>query len=51
MLQTTTANQQIVNARIMAEMAVQFNIGADILAKGNRHVESKLGAETFLVTP
>lgn len=47
MLQTTTANQQIVNARIMAEMAVQFNIGADILAKGNRHVESKLGAENL----
>lgn len=47
MLQSTTANQQIVNARILTEMAVQFNIGADILGKGNRHVESKLGAENM----
>ena len=47
MLQSTSSNQQIVNARILAEMAVQFNIGADILGKGNRHVESKLGAENL----
>lgn len=47
MLTSTTNSQQIVNARILTEMAVQFNIGADILAKGNRHVESKLGAENL----
>lgn len=47
MLSTTTNNQQIVNARILAELAVQFNIGADILGKGNRFVESKLGAENL----
>lgn len=47
MLASTTNNQKIVNARILANMAVQFNIGADILAKGNRHVESKLGAENM----
>lgn len=47
MLQSTNNNQQIVNARLLAEMAVQFNIGADILGKGNRHVESKLGAENL----
>lgn len=44
-ISTTTNNQQIVNARIMAELALQFNIGADILSKGNRHVEKYLGAE------
>lgn len=47
MLASTTNNTKIVNARILANMAVQFNIGADILAKGNRHVESKLGAENM----
>lgn len=47
MLSSTTNNTKIVNARILANMAVQFNIGADILAKGNRHVESKLGAENM----
>lgn len=47
MLASTTNNQKIVNARILANMAVQFNIGADILAKGNRHIESKLGAENM----
>ena len=45
MLNATTTNQSIVNARIMAEMAVQFNIGADILGKGNRFIEKYLGAE------
>lgn len=44
-LSTTSNNQQIVNARILAEMAVQFNIGADILGKGNRFIEKHLGAE------
>lgn len=47
MLTSTTNNQQIVNARVLANMAVQFNIGADILSKGNRFVESKLGAENM----
>lgn len=46
-LQSTTNNQQVVNARLMTELAVQFNIGADIFGKGNRHVESKLGAENM----
>jgi hypothetical protein len=41
----TASNQNIVNARIMAEMAMEFNIGADILGKGNRHIEKHLGAE------
>lgn len=36
--------QQIVNARLLTELAVSFNIGADIFGKGNRKVESKLGA-------
>lgn len=40
-----TSTQNIVTARIMTELAVQFNIGADIFGKGNRHVESQLGAE------
>lgn len=35
----------IVNATLMAEYAVQFNLGADILSKGNRKVESMLGAD------
>jgi hypothetical protein len=45
MLSTTANAQQIVNARIMAELGVQFNIGADILGKGNRFIEKYLGAE------
>lgn len=40
-----TPTQNIVTARIMTELAVNFNIGADIFGKGNRHVESQLGAE------
>lgn len=47
MLTSTTNSQQIVNARVLANLAVQFNIGADILAKGNRFIESKLGAENM----
>lgn len=43
----TPDSQRLVNARILAEMAVQFNIGADILSKGNRFIESKLGAENM----
>lgn len=41
----TNNAQQIVNARLMSEIGVQFNIGADILAKGNRSIEKYLGAE------
>ena len=41
----TNNAQQIVNARLMAEMGIQFNIGADILGKGNRKIEQYLGAE------
>ena len=37
----------IVNASIMAEIAVDFNIGADLLGKGNREVEKHLGAENM----
>lgn len=44
-LSTTSNNQQLVNARILSEIAVQFNIGADILGKGNRTIEKHLGAE------
>lgn len=43
----TPDSQRIINARSLVEMAVQFNIGADILAKGNRFIESKLGAENM----
>ena len=35
---------QIVNQQLMANLAVEFNVGADILSKGNRTIESKLGA-------
>jgi hypothetical protein len=41
----TNNAQQIVNARLMSEIGVQFNIGADILGKGNRSIEKYLGAE------
>src|SRR5574344_672031 len=41
------AGQQVVNARLMAEVATQFNIGADIFGKGNRTIESKLGSENM----
>lgn len=44
-LGVTNTSQQIVNARLMAEIGVQFNIGADILGKGNRKIEQYLGAE------
>ncbi len=39
--------QQVVNARLMSEVAIQFNIGADIFGKGNRTIESKLGSENM----
>ena len=39
--------QQVVNARLMAEVAIQFNIGADIFGKGNRTIESKLGSKNM----
>jgi hypothetical protein len=35
----------IVNAKIMAQYGVAFNIGADILNKGNRAIDKHLGAE------
>lgn len=35
----------IVNQRLMSRLAVKFNLGADILAKGNRTVEKMLGAD------
>lgn len=38
---------QIVNAQLMANLAVEFNVGADILSKGNRTIESKLGASNM----
>lgn len=41
------SGQQVVNARLMTEVAIQFNIGADIFGKGNRVVESKLGSENM----
>lgn len=36
---------QIVNAELMTELATSFNLGADILSKGNRTVEKLLGAD------
>lgn len=35
----------IVNEQLMARLATKFNLGADILAKGNRTVEKMLGAD------
>lgn len=35
----------IVNARLMSRLATKFNLGADILGKGNRTVEKMLGAD------
>ena len=35
---------QIVNQQLMANLAVEFNVGADILSKGNRTIEKELGA-------
>lgn len=35
---------QIVNAQLMSNLAVEFNVGADILSKGNRTISDKLGA-------
>lgn len=35
----------IVNAQLMARLATKFNLGADILSKGNRTVEKMLGAD------
>lgn len=36
---------QIVNQELMTELAVSFDLGADILGKGNRTVEKELGAD------
>lgn len=35
----------IVNEQLMARLATKFNLGVDILAKGNRTVEKMLGAD------
>ena len=35
----------IVNEQLMARLATKFNLGADILGKGNRTVEKMLGAD------
>lgn len=35
---------ELVNATLMANLAVEFNVGADILSKGNRTIADKLGA-------
>jgi hypothetical protein len=35
---------QIVNQELMANLAIEFNVGADILSKGNRTISDKLGA-------
>lgn len=35
----------IVNQTLMAELAVEYNLGADILSKGNRKVEKLLSAD------
>ena len=34
----------VVNQTLMAEMAVEFNLGTDILSKGQRKIESTLSA-------
>jgi len=38
-------SSNIVNAKLMANYAVAFNIGADILNKGNRAIDKHLGAD------
>lgn len=38
---------QIVNQQLMANLAVEFNVGADILSKGNRTIEKELGASNM----
>lgn len=38
-------NPNLVTAKLMAEIAVDFNIGADLVSKGNRAIEKYLGAE------
>lgn len=35
----------IVNATLLMEFATEFNVGVDILSKGNRTIEKQLGAE------
>lgn len=37
--------QSIVNAKLMADVALEFNIGADLLSKANRSIDKYLGAE------
>jgi hypothetical protein len=38
---------QIVNQQLMANLAVEFNVGVDILSKGNRTIEKELGASNM----
>ncbi len=37
--------QALVTAKLMADVAMEFNIGADLLSKSNRSIEKYLGAE------
>lgn len=37
--------QSLVTAKLMADIALEFNIGADLLSKSNRSIEKHLGAE------
>ena len=38
---------EIVNQQLMANLAVEFNTGVDILSKGNREISDKLGASNM----
>src|SRR5574344_2279671 len=37
--------QALVTAKLMADVAMEFNIGADLLSKSNRSIDKYLGAE------
>ena len=38
-------NPNVVTAQLMAEIAVDFNIGADLISRGSRRIDKALGAE------
>lgn len=40
-------SDKIVNAQLMAEFSTEFNVGCDVLGKGNRLVEKELGAQNM----
>lgn len=40
-------SENIVNAQLMAEFSTEFNVGCDVLGKGNRLVEKELGAQNM----